>query len=82
MSPDSVEGDTNPIRVSLATSIAVMLGTNTAVAQIDVEKSVLTSRDDHWRRGAYLSEIELTPANVPSSFGFRNKLPLSGSILA
>jgi hypothetical protein len=68
--------------MSLALSLAVLLGSNIAAAQIDVGKSVLTQRNDHWRRGAYLAETKLTPSSVKSSFGHLYTLPVTGPVLA
>jgi hypothetical protein len=67
----------------LAVTFAVLLGCDIASAQIDVQKSVLTQRNDNWRRGAYLTETELTRSNVAkATFGHLSRLSVTGPILA
>jgi hypothetical protein len=73
----------NLLRISLAVLLVVLLGSNVVSAQIDLEQSVLTNRNDHWRRGAYLAETTLTPSNVnASSFGHLYSLPIRGPVVA
>jgi len=63
--------------------LAIVLGMGSAAAQINVDESVLTQRNDNARRGAYLAETRLTPATVtPSSFGHLYSLPVNGPIVA